>query len=349
MYQFARKALFHLDPEQAHHLALKSIRYAHTFSLSDHLMPRLKRPLTVMGLEFDNPVGLAAGLDKDGECIDGLAALGFGFIEVGTVTPRPQPGNPKPRLFRLEKQQALINRMGFNNLGVDHLLRQVKQSRYRGILGINIGKNFDTPVEKAVYDYLSCLRKVYPCAGYIVINISSPNTPGLRSLQHGKYLEELLAALKSEQQVLAQKHGKKVPLLFKVAPDLSEDEIKEMARQFLHAQIDGLITTNTSASREGVESNAKAQEVGGLSGLPIYKKSLAVQEKFYAHFGAQIPLIGVGGIMSAQQAVERFEKGAQLVQLYTGFIYQGPPLIRAIVEALEQNPALHQTAKAQKK
>lgn len=335
MYQFARKALFQLDPEQAHYLALKSIRYAHRFSLSNSLMPRLKRPVTVMGLEFDNPVGLAAGLDKDAECIDGLAALGFGFIEVGTVTPRPQPGNPKPRLFRLEQHKALINRMGFNNLGVDHLLRQVKQSRYRGVLGINIGKNFDTPVEKAVYDYLICLRKVYAHAGYVVINISSPNTPGLRSLQHGKHLEELLTALKSEQQVLAQKHGKTVPLLFKVAPDLSDDEIDDMAQQFLRANIDGLIATNTSASREGVEGSASAQEAGGLSGLPIFQKSLTVQEKFYRHFGKQIPLIGVGGIMSAEQAQERFEKGAQLVQLYTGFIYEGPPLIREIVEAFK--------------
>ncbi len=334
MYQFARNALFHLDPEKAHHLALKSIRYAHKFSLSDRMLPQLKLPLSVMGLEFDNPVGLAAGLDKDGECIDGLAALGFGFIEIGTVTPRPQPGNPQPRLFRLPKHKALINRMGFNNLGVDHLVRQVKQSHYRGVLGINIGKNFDTPVEKAVYDYLISMRKVYPHASYIVINVSSPNTPGLRALQHGKFLDELLMALKSEQQALSQKHGKKVPMLFKVAPDLTDDEIAEMAKQFLQAEIEGLITTNTSATREGVEDDKNAQESGGLSGLPIYTKALNVQEKFHQHFGGQIPLIGVGGIMTAQQALERIEKGAQLVQLYTGFIYEGPQLIQSIVETL---------------
>jgi dihydroorotate dehydrogenase len=335
MYQFARKALFHLDPEKAHHLALKSIRYSDKLALSQRVIDSLASPLTVMGLEFHNPVGLAAGLDKDAECIDGMAALGFGFIEVGTVTPRPQPGNPKPRLFRLPEHGALINRMGFNNKGVDHLVRQVKQAHYTGVLGINVGKNFDTPVDKAVYDYLTCMRKVYPYAGYVVINISSPNTPGLRELQHGKYLDELLNALKAEQAVLEAKHGKRVPLVFKVAPDLDDDEINEMAQQFLKAGIDGLITTNTCASREGVEGDKNAKEAGGLSGAPIFDKSTQVQEKFYQQLGGSIPLIGVGGINSGQRGLERMEKGAKLLQVYTGFIYEGPGLVQDIVGAIK--------------
>ena len=336
MYQFARKALFNLDPEKAHYLALKSIRYSDKLALSQRMIESMAAPVTVMGLEFHNPVGLAAGLDKDGECIDGMAALGFGFIEVGTVTPRPQPGNPKPRMFRLPEHGALINRMGFNNKGVDHLVRRVKESQYKGVLGINVGKNFDTAVDKAVYDYLACMRKVYPYAGYIVINISSPNTPGLRELQHGKYLDELLNALKAEQLVLEAKHGKFVPLVFKVAPDLEDDEIKEMAQQFLGARIDGLITTNTSAAREGVEGDKRAKEMGGLSGAPIFDKSTLVQEKFYAHLGEVIPLIGVGGINSGERGVERLEKGAKLVQIYTGFIYEGPGLVQSIVGAVKK-------------
>ncbi|MBL4608862.1 MAG: quinone-dependent dihydroorotate dehydrogenase [Pseudomonadales bacterium] len=335
MYQFARKALFHLDPEKAHHLALKSIRYSDKLTLSQHIFDSLASPVTVMGLEFRNPVGLAAGLDKDAECIDGMAALGFGFIEVGTVTPRPQAGNPKPRLFRLPEHEALINRMGFNNKGVDHLVRQVKQASYTGVLGINVGKNFDTPVDKAVYDYLTCMRKVYPYAGYIVINISSPNTPGLRELQHGKYLNELLNALKSEQEILEAKHGKRVPLVFKVAPDLDDEEIKEMALQFLSAGIEGLITTNTCASREGVEGDKYAKEAGGLSGAPIFDQSTKIQEKFYQHLGDNIPLIGVGGINSGERALERLKKGAKLLQVYTGFIYDGPGLVQNIVEKIK--------------
>lgn len=334
MYQFARKALFKLDPEKAHVLALNSIRYAEKLKLSPHMVEQLSLPVSVMGLEFRNPVGLAAGLDKNGDCIDGFAALGFGFIEIGTVTPRPQPGNPKPRLFRLAKEGALINRMGFNNHGVDHLVRKVKEAQYDGVIGINIGKNFDTEVDKAVYDYLTSLRKVYPHAGYIVINISSPNTPGLRELQHGKYLKQLLDALKAEQQTLSQKHGKYVPLVFKVAPDLDDDEINEMAGQFLAAELDGLITTNTTSSREGVESSRYAKEAGGLSGAPVYGKALAVQEKFYKLLGDEIPLIGVGGISNGVQGAERMNKGAKLLQLYTGFIFSGPDLIAEVVKGI---------------
>lgn len=285
-----------------------------------------------MGLSFPNPVGLAAGLDKNGECIDGLAALGFGFIEIGTVTPRPQPGNPKPRLFRLPEAEALINRMGFNNKGVDYLVEQVKKARYRGILGINIGKNRDTPLDRALDDYLIGLRKVYPYASYVTVNISSPNTPGLRDLQAGENLYHLLSGLRQERENLAQRHGRRVPLAVKIAPDLESEQIKQIADALVEFEIDAVIATNTTASREGVEGLAHGEETGGLSGRPLFGKSTDVVARLSQALQGAIPVIGCGGIASTEDARRKFEAGADLIQIYTGFIYRGPALIREIVK-----------------
>ncbi len=287
-----------------------------------------------MGLQFQNPVGLAAGLDKNGDYIDALGSLGFGFIEVGTVTPRPQPGNPKPRLFRLPRAEAIINRMGFNNKGVDYLIEQVKKRRYQGVLGINIGKNFDTPIENAVDDYLYCLQKVYPVADYITVNISSPNTPGLRELQHGKLLKSLINRLKSEQFVLREEFGRIVPIAFKIAPDLDADEVQEMAAIFNETKIDALIATNTTSSRDGVEGLPHSQEQGGLSGKPIFKSSTEIMHAFRQQLDSEIPIIAVGGISSVEDAREKFSAGADLVQIYSGLIYQGPGLIKKIIKEI---------------
>ena len=285
-----------------------------------------------MGLDFKNPVGLAAGVDKNGDYIDALAALGFGFIEIGTVTPRPQPGNPKPRLFRLPEHQAIINRMGFNNLGIDHLFAQVKQSRYKGILGINIGKNFDTPIEHAADDYLIGLRKAYAAASYITINISSPNTQNLRQLQQGDESRKLIAALKEEQLKLQQEHGKYVPLALKIAPDLSSEDISRIAKLLLEFEVDGVIATNTTIARDMIANHPLAHETGGLSGSPVKDKSTAVVKGLSAELQGKIPVIAVGGILSADDAQEKFAAGASLVQIYSGLIYQGPELIREINE-----------------
>lgn len=287
-----------------------------------------------MGLQFRNLVGLAAGLDKNGDYIDALGSLGFGFVEVGTVTPRPQPGNPKPRLFRLPQAEAIINRMGFNNKGVDYLIEQVKKRRYEGVLGINIGKNFDTPVEKAVDDYLYCLRKVYPEADYVTVNISSPNTPGLRELQHGELLENLINRLKAEQFVLREEHGRTVPIAFKVAPDLSEEEIQEMAVIFNATKIDALIATNTTSSRDGVEELPQAKEQGGLSGKPVFKSTTEIMNAFRQQLDSEISIIAVGGISSLENAKEKFSVGADLVQIYSGLIYQGPKLIKKVIKGI---------------
>ena len=287
-----------------------------------------------MGLQFQNPVGLAAGLDKNGDYIDALGSLGFGFIEVGTVTPRPQPGNPKPRLFRLPRAEAIINRMGFNNKGVDYLIEQVRKRRYQGVLGINIGKNFDTPIENAVDDYLYCLQKVYPVADYITVNISSPNTPGLRELQHGKLLKSLINRLKSEQFVLREEFGRIVPIAFKIAPDLDADEVQEMAAIFNETKIDALIATNTTSSRDGVEGLPHSQEQGGLSGKPIFKSSTEIMHAFRQQLDSEIPIIAVGGISSVEDAREKFSAGADLVQIYSGLIYQGPGLIKKIIKEI---------------
>jgi dihydroorotate dehydrogenase len=335
LYPVARALLFLLPPELAHHLSMHGIGLAQRLCLSGIVAARVKpEPVTVMGIQFPNPVGLAAGLDKNGDYIDGLAALGFGFIEVGTVTPRPQPGNPQPRLFRLKAAEAIINRMGFNNYGVDHLVEQVKKARFKGVLGINIGKNFDTPVEKAVDDYLICLKKVYAHASYVVVNISSPNTKGLRSLQTGNALVELLAPLKAEQGRLAQTHGRYVPLVVKIAPDLSADEVRTIAEVLVEQGIDGVIATNTTLSRAGVEQLAHGQEQGGLSGRPVRELSTQTIRTLAQALNGRLPIIGVGGIGDGASAAEKIAAGASLVQVYTGFIYRGPYLIAEATNAI---------------
>lgn len=335
LYEFARPFLFALDAEAAHDLTLASLRTAHALRLPVACKAPAGKPVQVMGLEFPNRIGLAAGLDKNGECIAGLAALGFGHIEVGTVTPRPQAGNPKPRLFRLPLRQALINRMGFNNHGVDALVENVRRSDYKGILGINIGKNADTPIERAADDYLACLRKVYPHAGYVTVNISSPNTKNLRQLHGESELDALLGALKREQAALAQQHGRHVPLALKIAPDLDEAQIRAIADALKRHRIDAAIATNTTLSREGVEHLAHAGEAGGLSGAPVFGKATGVLGALSRHLGNEIPLIGVGGVMSGRDARAKLQAGAQLVQLYTGLIYRGPALVKEAVEATQ--------------
>jgi dihydroorotate dehydrogenase len=332
-YPLLRPLLFSLEPETAHEVTLKLLSTAYVSGLSKLVYPEIDRkPVTVMGLNFKNPVGLAAGLDKNGDYIDALAALGFGFVEIGTVTPRPQPGNPKPRLFRLPEHQAIINRMGFNNLGIDHLLTQVKQSRYSGILGINIGKNFDTPIENAADDYLISLRKAYTVASYITINISSPNTKNLRQLQQGDELKKLISALKEEQFKLQQEHGKYVPLALKIAPDLNPEEITHIAKLLLEFEIDGVIATNTTIARDMIADHPLANEAGGLSGAPVREKSTFVVQGLAAELNGEIPIIAAGGILTADDAKEKLESGASLVQIYSGLIYRGPQLIADIVK-----------------
>ncbi|ONG41920.1 dihydroorotate dehydrogenase (quinone) [Alkanindiges hydrocarboniclasticus] len=334
LYQFTRPALFALDPERAHNATLTSLKLAGKTGLLSRLYPKINQPVTCMGITFDNPVGLAAGLDKNGDYIDGLAALGFGFIEIGTITPRPQSGNAYPRLFRLPQAQAIINRMGFNNDGVDKLVENVKAAKYKGVLGINIGKNADTPVEKAVDDYLICLDKVYPYASYVTVNISSPNTKGLRSLQSGDALTDLLQQLKQRQLYLAAQHRHYVPLVLKVAPDLSPEDIAFISAQLIRFEIDGLITTNTTLSRDGVAELQHGDEAGGLSGAPVFDRSTECLTAFAAHLQGRIPLIGVGGILNGDQAKTKMDAGASLVQLYSGLIYQGPDLINDCVNAV---------------
>ncbi|MDD5242136.1 MAG: quinone-dependent dihydroorotate dehydrogenase [Sulfuricella sp.] len=338
MYSLIRSIFFRLDAETAHGFGLWATRTAHRLGLLGLLAPRVKAaPKTVMGLTFPNPVGLAAGLDKNGDCIDALGALGFGFIEIGTVTPRPQSGNPRPRLFRLPQAQAIINRMGFNNRGVDFLVENVKNSRYKGILGINIGKNFDTPIEKAADDYLTCLRKVYPHASYVAVNISSPNTRNLRQLQQSDELENLLAALKAEQGMLAKQHGRYVPLALKIAPDLDTEQVITIADLLLKYQIDGVIATNTTIGREGVDGLPHADETGGLSGAPVRIKSTSVIKQLSIALRGKIPIIGVGGILNGLDAAEKIRAGASLIQFYTGFIYRGPELIAECASEIESD------------
>lgn len=285
-------------------------------------------------MTFDNPVGLAAGLDKNGDCIDAFASMGFGFVEIGTVTPRPQPGNPKPRLFRIPEKHAIINRMGFNNKGVDHLVEQVKKAQFKGPIGINIGKNKDTEEANALDDYLICLNKVYPYASYVTINISSPNTPGLRNLQYGEALDKLLVGLKAAQETLTQTHGKYVPLFIKIAPDLSDVEIDSIAASLINSKMDGVIATNTTLSRDAVTGLQHAEEMGGLSGSVMTDMSLEVTRKLNIALDRAIPIIGVGGIDSPEAAQARLNAGASLVQVYSAFIYQGPSLVKRIVNAL---------------
>lgn len=332
LYSLARPFLFSLAPERAHDLTLSLLKSSHKFGVMRQKIE--PKPVTCMGIEFPNPVGLAAGLDKNGAYIDALASLGFGFIEIGTITPRPQAGNPQPRLFRIPKAQAIINRMGFNNDGVDQLIENVKASKFKGVLGINIGKNADTAVEDAVSDYLICLEKVYNYASYITVNISSPNTKNLRSLQSGHALTELLETLKKRQIELAEEFQHYVPLVLKVAPDLSETDVQFIASQLLEFKIDGLIVTNTTLSREGVEQLPFGDEAGGLSGAPVFEKSTQCLAAFSKLLKDQIPLIGVGGILQGDQAVTKQQAGAQLVQLYSGLIYTGPRLIKDCVDSM---------------
>lgn len=332
LYSLARPLLFSMAPERAHDLTLSLLKSAHKMGFIRQKIDA--KPVTCMGIEFPNPVGLAAGLDKNGAYIDALAALGFGFIEIGTITPRPQAGNPQPRLFRIPEAKAIINRMGFNNDGVDQLVENVKASKFKGILGINIGKNADTPVENAVDDYLTCLEKVYNYASYITVNISSPNTKNLRSLQSGDALTELLDTLKQRQLELAEQYHHYVPLVLKVAPDLSREDIDFIAAQLITFKIDGLIVTNTTLSRDGVENLAFGNEAGGLSGAPVFEKSTACLRQFAEVLNGQIPLIGVGGITQGEHAVAKIEAGATLVQIYSGLIYTGPELVKQCVSAL---------------
>ena len=328
LYALARPLLCALDPETAHRRTLGLADAAQAARLLGAFAPRVPRsPVRAMGLEFPNPVGLAAGLDKNAEHIDALAALGFGFIEVGTVTPRPQPGNPRPRLFRLPRAQALINRFGFNNVGLEAFMANVARARWRGVLGINIGKNFDTPLERAADDYLACLEGVYRAASYVTVNVSSPNTRGLRALQEGAALEALLASLGRARERLADRHGKRVPLVLKVAPDLDAAQTRAIAAAVRAHRFDGVIATNTSLAREGVEGLPHAGEEGGLSGAPIRARATRTLERLAAALGGEVPLIGAGGIMSGADAAEKLARGAALVQLYTGLVYRGPALI----------------------
>ncbi len=334
-YPAIRKLLFQFDAETIHELTIKGLKSTGKSPLNVFYKQQVQdKPVTVMGIKFPNAVGLAAGLDKNGECINAFAAMGFGFVEIGTITPRPQPGNDKPRIFRLPKANAVINRMGFNNKGVDYLVSQVQAANFKGVLGINIGKNKDTPDENAKDDYIHCMRKVYDFATYITVNISSPNTPGLRSLQYGDALDELLIALKAEQKDLAEKYGKYVPVAVKIAPDLTADEVKSIAKSLIDNEIDGVIATNTTLSREGVEGLEFGDEQGGLSGQPVKEKSTLVIKLLSEALDNKLPIIGVGGIASIDDANEKLQAGASLVQVYTGFIYQGPELVKEIVNGL---------------
>ena len=338
LYALARPLLFSLDAEEAHNLTLPALRRAAGLGLTRVLRRPLPDPRKVMGITFPNPVGLAAGLDKDGAYIDGLAALGFGSIEIGTVTPRAQPGNPKPRMFRLPEASAIINRMGFNNGGVDAFVRNVQASKFfrnkEGVLGLNIGKNADTPIERAADDYLLCLEKVYPYASYVTVNISSPNTKNLRQLQGASELDALLATLKDAQQRLADQHKRYVPIALKIEPDVDGEQVKNIADALLRHKFDGVIATNTTISRDAVRGMTHAEEAGGLSGAPVFNASNQVIRALKAELGDALPIIGVGGILSGPDARVKVEAGAALVQLYSGLIYRGPALIRECADAL---------------
>jgi dihydroorotate dehydrogenase len=335
VYAIARPLLFRLDPERAHRLGLRGMRMAQTSGLSRLLAPPpASLPVHAFGLDLPNPVGLAAGLDKNGTCIDALGALGFGFIEIGTVTPRPQPGNPRPRLFRLDTHQAIINRMGFNNDGLEALVRNIERARWRGVLGINIGRNKATPAEDAVSDYLVCLKRVYPLASYITINISSPNTPGLRDLQGADVLVRFIGTLREAQEKLAAQHRTRKPMLVKIAPDIDAAQLDAMADTFLSAGVDGVICTNTTLGRDAVAGDPRASEAGGLSGAPLFNASTAVLRGMSERLDGQIDVVGVGGILAGAQAAQKRAAGAAAVQLYSGLIYRGPRLIGECVEAM---------------
>jgi len=334
LYALARAALFKLDPEVAHDLTLKSLSALGSGVALLGAGTDAGEAKRVMGIDFPNPVGLAAGLDKNGEYLDALGALGFGFLEIGTVTPRPQPGNPKPRMFRLQEHEAIINRLGFNNHGVERLLRNVERASFRGVLGINIGKNFDTPMERAADDYLACLDAVYERATYVTVNISSPNTKNLRDLQSSAALDELLGALMAKRVTLAGKHHRTKPLLVKVAPDLDDEQVEAIAELSVKHGIDGLIATNTTIEREAVREHRHGQQAGGLSGRPLFARSTAILRKLASLLAGRIPLIGVGGIITGEDARAKVAAGASLVQVYTGFVYRGPELIAHARRAL---------------
>jgi len=335
IYKLLRPVLFLFDAETIHEFSLKTLNIVNKLGLLTLYTKKVSTETkSVMGIDFPSVVGLAAGLDKNGDYIEALAALGFGAIEIGTVTPKPQDGNPKPRMFRLLSKQAIINRMGFNNKGVDYLVEQVEKSNYKGILGINIGKNAATPIENAVDDYLICLRRVYAHASYITINISSPNTKNLRQLQQGNEFKPLLGALKQEQSILAEKHGKYVPLVVKIAPDLQHEDVGVIAQVLRELGMDGVIATNTTISRDGVENEQYGSETGGLSGAPLTNKSTDIVSQLHAHLGDEIPIIAAGGIMNAEDAQTKIAAGANLVQIYSGLIYQGPGLISDIKRAI---------------
>lgn len=335
MYRLARAALFRLDGERAHDLSLAGLGLLQRLRLHGLLATAPDpAPLTRLGLRLANPVGLAAGLDKNGRHIDALASLGFGFIEIGTVTPRPQAGNPRPRLFRIPRQQAIINRFGFNNDGVDALVRNVERARYGGVLGINIGKNGDTPNERALDDYLHCLERVHEHASYITVNISSPNTKNLRELQASDALHALIHPLREAQERLAAQHGRRVPMLLKIAPDLDEAALDAMATTVLDNQVDGLICTNTTIDHSAVAGLRHGDETGGLSGQPLLARSTDVLRAMAARVGDKLLLVGVGGICSGADAQQKVAAGAQLVQLYSGLVYRGPGLVRECVDAL---------------
>ena len=335
LYPLFRPLFFAIDPEAAHDIVLRGLDVAAGVGLARLSAPHLPAsPLRVMGIEFPNRVGLAAGLDKNAAHLRGLATLGFGFLEVGTVTPRPQPGNATPRMFRLEKSEALINRLGFNNDGVDCLIQNVTRSRYQGVLGVNIGRNFDTPNERAAEDYIACMRAIYPYASYITVNISSPNAKGLRDLQDEDAFGALLGHLKSAESALADKHDRRVPLVVKIAPDLDRAAIEGIARLLVRHRIDGVIATNTTLGRDGVIDKQHADQTGGLSGKPLRDKSTAVIRTLAKALDGALPIIGVGGIFSGADAREKIDAGAALVQLYTGLIYRGPALVTECVQAL---------------
>jgi dihydroorotate dehydrogenase len=337
MYTFIRDLLFKLDAETSHEFSLDLIGAAERLQLMSVCLPTIAtNPVEVMGITFPNPVGLAAGLDKNGDYFNALGAMGFGFVEIGTITPKPQAGNAKPRLFRIPEAQAIINRMGFNNKGVDHLVEQVKRRRYKGVLGINIGKNATTPVESAADDYVICMQKVYGHADYITVNVSSPNTQGLRDLQFGDSLNRLLETIKKEQGKLQSEHGRYVPVAVKIAPDMDSEAVAQVAQTLLAQGIDGVIATNTTIGREGVEDYKISVETGGLSGLPVRDKSTGVIRALYAELGEKLPIIGVGGITDGASAAEKIKAGAKLVQVYSGFIYRGPALVKEVATAIAQ-------------
>jgi dihydroorotate dehydrogenase len=332
MYRFIRSFLFLLNPELAHHISMKGLKLGCFFGLIRRINITSK-PIMIMGLKFPNRVGLAAGLDKNAEYITPLSKLGFGFIEVGTVTPRSQPGNSKPRSFRLIKDEGIINRFGFNNVGIDQFIKNIKKAKFNGILGINIGKNFDTPIDRAVEDYLICFRKAYPYAGYIAINISSPNTKNLRHLQSDKYLETLLKVLKIEQKILHKKFKKLVPFVVKVSPDNSSNQLDSIAKLLLKYKVDGVIATNTTIDRKGLSNSKYSSEEGGLSGAPLNKKSTNVINHLNKCLDGKIPIIGVGGIITADDGIEKIKNGASLIQIYTGLIFKGHGLVNELRKA----------------